>query len=177
MGKENITSKEVRPSTTRGGKNLPSSLNFSPDVASAVAPKKKKGKVAFSSPLSKMSTNNENDLICGSIDKEVTPETSETLETSEITKTPENLETPAIENMESEIEDYEYCDDEMETSSEEEDAFAMAFLGSGFDKLDKLDSYTNSPLDDYFPVSEQMNVPAIKIKDKDYEFSVDAEII
>ena len=56
----------------------------------------------------------------------------------------------------------------METSSEEEDAFAMAFMGSDFDKLDKLDSYKNSPLDDYFPVCEKMNAPAIKIKDKDY---------
>ena len=77
-----------------------------------------------------MSTSNENDLICGSIDKEVTPETSKTLETSE------NLQTPAIENEESELEDYEYCDDEMETSSEEEDAFAMDFMGCGFYKLD-----------------------------------------
>ena len=39
-----------------------------------------------------MSTSNENDLICGSIDKEVTPEIPETLETSGITETPENLE-------------------------------------------------------------------------------------
>ena len=53
----------------------------------------------------------------------------------------------------------------------------MAFLGFGFDKLGKLDSYKNSPLDDYFPVSKKMNAPAIKIKDKDYEFSVDPEII
>ena len=41
MGKEKITLKEVRPSTTRGGKNLPSRPNFSPYVAFVVAPKKK----------------------------------------------------------------------------------------------------------------------------------------
>ena len=85
MGKEKITPKEVRPSTTHRGTDLPSRPNFSPNVASAVATMKKV-KVLSSSPLSKMSTSNENDLLCGSIDKEVTPETPET---SEITKTTE----------------------------------------------------------------------------------------
>ena len=173
MGKEKITPKEVRPSTTRRGTELLSRPNFSPNAVSAVAPKKK-GKALSSSPLSKMSTSTENDLICGSVDNEVTPETPET---SEITETPETPESSTIENVESELEDNEYCDDEHETSSEEEDAFIMAFMDSNFDKLDKLDSYKNSPLDDYFLVTEKMNAPAIKIKDKDYEFSVDPEII
>ena len=173
MGKEKNTPKEVRPSTTRRGTDLPSRANFSPNVASAIVPKKK-GKVLNSSPLSKMSTSTENNLICGSIDKEVTPETPET---SEITEIPEIPESSIIENVESELEDKKYCDGGYETSSEEEDAFTMAFMDSNFDKLDKLDSYKNSPLDDYFPVTKKMNAPAIKIKDKDYEFSVDPEII
>ena len=42
MGKENITPKEVRPSTTHGDKNLLSRQNFTPDVAIVVAPKKKR---------------------------------------------------------------------------------------------------------------------------------------
>ena len=41
MGKEKNTPKAVRPSTTRGGKDLPSRQNFSPDVASAIVTKKK----------------------------------------------------------------------------------------------------------------------------------------
>ena len=49
--------------------------------------------------------------ICGSIDKEVTPETSET------TETPELPESSIIENVESDLEDNESCDDEYETSS------------------------------------------------------------
>ena len=53
MGKEKTTLKEVRPSTTRRGTDLPSRPNFSPNVASAVAPKKR-GKVLSSSPLSKI---------------------------------------------------------------------------------------------------------------------------
>ena len=72
MGKEKNTPKEVRPSTTRRGTDLPSRPNFSPNATSAIVAKKK-GKNIYSSPLSKMSTSTENDLICGSIDKEVTP--------------------------------------------------------------------------------------------------------
>ena len=53
MGKEKNTPKEVRPSTTRRGTDLPSRLNFSPNAASAIVPKKK-GKIVNSSPLSKM---------------------------------------------------------------------------------------------------------------------------
>ena len=94
-----------------------------------------------------MSTSIENNLICGSVDKEVTPETSE------ITETPELPKSSTIENVESELEDIESCDDEYETSSEEQDAFTMAFMDSNYDKLDKLDSYKNSPLDDYFPIT------------------------
>ena len=44
---------------------------------------KKKEKIVSSSPLSKMSTSNENDLTCGSIDKEVALETPEIPEISE----------------------------------------------------------------------------------------------
>ena len=156
MGKEKNTPKEVSPSTTRRGTDLPSRPKFSPNVVSAVAPKKK-GKVLNSSPLSKMSTSTENDLIGGSIDNEVTPETSE------ITETPETTESSIIDNVESELEDN--CEDEHETSSEEEETFAMAFLDPNYNKLNELDSYKNTPLDVYFPVTEKMNAPAIKIKD------------
>ena len=41
MGKEKTTPKEIRPSTTRAGNNLPSRPNFSPDAASAVVPRKR----------------------------------------------------------------------------------------------------------------------------------------
>ena len=68
--------------------------------------------------------------------------------------------------MESELEDNEYSDDEHETSSKEEDAFTMAFMDSDFDKLEKLDSYANSPLDSYFPVAKKMNAQLLKLKTK-----------
>ena len=174
MGKEKTIPKEIRPSTTRAGKNFPSRPNFSPDIASAVVPKKKE-KIVSSSPLSKMSTSNESDLTCGSIDKEVTLETPEILETFEITETPENPES-SIKNVESELEDREYCDD-METSSEKEDAIIKAFMSPDYDEMDKLASYINSPRDDYFPVTDKMNGSAIKINDKYYEFNIKPEFI
>ena len=62
---------------------------------------KKKGKIVSSSPLSKMSTSNESDLTCGSIDKEVTLETPEIPEISEITETAENPESSIYKNVES----------------------------------------------------------------------------
>ena len=165
MGKE-ATPKEIRPSTTRAGKNLPSRPNFSPDIASAVVPKKK-GKIVSSSPLSKMSTSNESDLTCGSIDKEVTLETPEIPEISAITETPENPESSISKNVESELEDREYCDD-METSSGKEGAIIKAFMSPDYDEMDKLASYINSPLVDYFPVTDKMNGSAIKINDKSH---------
>ena len=145
MGKENTTPKEIRPSTTHAGYNLPSRPNFSPDAASAVVPKKK-GKIVSSSPLSKMSTSNESDLICGSIDKEVALETPEIPEISKLTETPENPESSIYKNVESE--DREYCDD-METSSEKEDAIIKAFMSPDYDEMDKLVTYINSALGDF----------------------------
>ena len=101
-------------------------------------------------------------LTCGSIDKEVTLETPEIPETSEITETPENPESSISKNVESELEDREYCDD-METSYEKEDAIIKAFMSPDYDEMDKLSSYINSPLDDYFSVTDKMNGPVIKI--------------
>ena len=126
MGKEKTTPKEIRPSTTRAGNNLPSRTKFSPDAASAVVPKKK-GKIVSSSPLSKMFTSNESDLTCGNIDKEVALETPQISEISELTETPENPKSSINKNVESELEGREYCDD-METSSEKEDAIIKAFM-------------------------------------------------
>lgn len=175
MGKE-ATPKEVRPSTTRAGGNLPSRQNFSPDAVSTVVPKKK-GKIAASSPLSKMSTDDENDLTCGSIGHELTPETAETAKTAETagtTETPENPESSIIKNVESELGDRE-CYDDMEISSEEEGTIIIKARMSP--DIGKLSRYFNLPLEECFSVNDEINAPAIKIKDKDYEFSVDPEMI
>ena len=119
-----------------------------------------------------MSTSNESDLTCGSIDKEVALETPEISEISELTETPENPESSINKNVESELEDREYYYD-METSSEKEEAIIKAFMSPDYDEMDKLVSYINSPLGDFFPVTDKMNGSAIKINDKVYEFIIE----
>ena len=73
-------------------------------------------------------------------------ETPDIPEISELTETPENPESSIYKNVE--YEDREYCDD-METSSEEEDAIIKAFMSPDYDEIDKLASYINSPLGDF----------------------------
>jgi hypothetical protein len=76
MGKDkNLAEKVVMPSTTRGGKDLPSRPNFSPNVASAVSSKKKNVTLS-DSPLSELSAHIESNLSRASRDKEVTPDLS-----------------------------------------------------------------------------------------------------
>lgn len=83
--------KDLRPSTTRKGMDLPSRPYFSPQVATTPAIKKK-AIVQTSSPLSIMSTSNEKDLLDVDKDKEGTPDLSKSL---------------SDEHMESEFEDDE----------------------------------------------------------------------
>lgn len=64
---------------------------------------RKKGKIVASSPLSKMSTNNESNLTHCSIDQEVTIKTPETAETPKITETTKNSESFINKNVESEL--------------------------------------------------------------------------
>jgi hypothetical protein len=78
MGKsKDIIAKEIMPSTTRGGTNLPSRPNFSPAAASTVM---NKSAALHISPLSKMSmpTDNDNELSDDSMDDEVTNDSSNT---------------------------------------------------------------------------------------------------
>jgi hypothetical protein len=68
MGKsKDIAAKEIMPSTTQGGTNLPSRPNFAP--ANATPAIKKKFSALHSSHLSKMSmpTDDDNELLDGSM--------------------------------------------------------------------------------------------------------------
>jgi hypothetical protein len=72
MGKSNdLTAREIMPSTTRGGTNLPSKPKFSPAI-------KNKSAALHSSALSNMSmpTDNDNELSDDSMDDEVTNDSS-----------------------------------------------------------------------------------------------------
>ena len=50
-------------------------------------------------------------------------------------------------------------------------------MSPDYDEMDKLASYLNSPLDDFFLVTDKMNGSAIKVNDKDYQFNIDPEHI
>jgi hypothetical protein len=161
MGKDkNLAEKGVMPSTTRGGKDLPSRPNFSPNAASAVSSRKKNATLS-GSPLSELSAHIESNLSRASRDKEVTRDLSKS---------------PSIDKVGSELDEIEYYDD-CEIESEEDAIFARDYLYGGLEDLDKLDDYKNISLDDFFPAASKSNGFAIYIKDKGYEFSVDLEII
>jgi hypothetical protein len=110
-----------------------------------------------------MSANIKSNLLGGSRDKEVTRDSSKS---------------PSIDDVESEMDDNEYSDnDDCEIESKEDIIFTREFMSRSLEDLDKLDRYKDTPLDDFFPAASKSNEPTIYIKDKDYEFSVDPEII
>jgi hypothetical protein len=136
MGKDNnFAEKVVMPSTTLGGKDLPSRPNFSPNAASAIFIRKKNATLSVS-PLSKVSANIESNLLGGSRDKEVTRDSSKS---------------PSIDDVESEFDDNEYSDnDDCETKFEEDIIFTRDFMFGSLEDLDKQDRYKDTPLDDFF---------------------------
>ena len=79
MGKDkDFAKKVIVPSTTRKGTDLPSRPHFSPQAATTPAIKKK-AIAQTSSPLSRMSTTIENDLLDVDKDEEGTPDLSKSL--------------------------------------------------------------------------------------------------
>jgi hypothetical protein len=161
MGKDkNLAEKVVMPSTTRGGKDLPSRPNFSPHVAYVVSSKKKNATLS-DSPLSELSAHIVSNLPRSSREKEVTPDLSKSR---------------SIDKVGSELDEIEFSDD-CEIESEEDAILARDFLYGSLEDLDKLDDYKNISLDEFFPAASKSKGSAIYIKDKGYEFSVDPEII
>ena len=78
MGKDKDTPKKnIMPSTTRGGKDLPSRPHFSPHATTGVAPAIRKNKNALpKSSLSQMSIGSENELSGDDTDEVGTPVSS-----------------------------------------------------------------------------------------------------
>jgi hypothetical protein len=169
MGKsKEIAKKDIVPSTTRRGTNLPSRPHFSPTAATTPAPKKKTTVLA-SSPLSIMSTSTENDLVDSEQDKEGTPNLSKSLSNNEI-------EFEIESDNENDI-----ATSSKKAHSKEDIAFSKAFMSLDIDNLDELDKFETSlndfALENLFPTASKSNEPAICIKDKDYEFDVNPKII
>jgi hypothetical protein len=125
MGKDmNLVENVVMPSTTRGGKDLPSRPNFSPNDASVVSSKKRNATLS-DSPLSELSAHIDSNLSRASRDKEVTPDLSKS---------------PSTNKVGSELEEIE-CFDDCEFEYEEDAIFARAFLYGSLEDLDKFDDY------------------------------------
>jgi hypothetical protein len=160
MGKDkNLAEKVVMPSTTRGGKDLPSRPNFSPNAASAISSKKKNATLS-DTPVPELSVHIVSNLSRASREKEVTPALSKS---------------PSIDKVGSELDEIEFFDD-CEIESEEDAILARDFLYGSLDDLDKLDDYTNISLGEFFPAASKPKGSAIYIKE-DYEFSIDPELI
>jgi hypothetical protein len=161
MGKsKDITTKEIMPSTTRGGTNLPSRPNFSHVAASAI---KNKSAALHSPPLSKMSmtTDTDNKLSDDSVDDEVTNNSSNpsSNKNSELDK--ETAKSNAIKAL----------------SPKSIAAFSRAFVEGSLSDFDEFDYMINAALGDYlYPINKKI-VPIVYIKDPDYEFSINPEII
>ena len=169
MGKsKDAAKKDIVPSTTRRGTDLPSRPHFSPNAATTPAPKKKTTVLA-SSPLSRMSTSTEKDLLDDGQDKEGTPDLSKSLSNNDI----------EFEHDKNElVKENDIDASSKETPSEEDIAFTKAFMSLDLDDLDKFEaSLSTFALGELFPVASKCNEPAIFIKDKDYEFEVNPEII
>jgi hypothetical protein len=99
------------PSTTRGGKDLPSRPNFSP-IAASIFFSRNKNTTLSGSPLSKLAAHIESNLSGPSRDKELTHDLSKS---------------PSIDNVDLELDEIEYSDD-CEIESEEDAIFTRDFF-------------------------------------------------
>jgi hypothetical protein len=86
-------------------------------------------------------------------------------------------------DIESEYEEDELYDEDdiaissKSTHSEEDIAFTKAFMNLDLDALDKVDACLSTCIRDLFHVASKIDAPATYIKDKDYEFTIDSELI
>jgi hypothetical protein len=160
MGKsKDITTKEIMPSTTRGSTNLPSRPNFSPAAATPTI--KNKSTALHSSPLSKMSMPNNNELSDDSRDDEVTNDSSNPSNNKNSKLDKETTKANAI----------------IALSPESIIAFGRAFVEGSLSGLDEFDSLIHASIGDLFPLIKKPDAPIVYIKDPAYKFYVNTEAI
>jgi hypothetical protein len=161
MGKsKDIAAKEIMPSTTRGGTNIPTRVKFSP--ANATPAVKKKSSALHSSPLSDMSMPNDtrNELLDKNVDDEETPDLSDSS-----SRTVEPSRETIITNASKSIFPHDCA------------AFSRAFVDMDLDDLDKFDALIHTSLRNLFPIASKDDEPIIFIKASAYEFSIKTEAI
>jgi hypothetical protein len=142
---KDITAKEIMPSTTRGGTNLPSRPNFSPAASAAMNKYVAMNKSAalHSSPLSKMSMpiDTDKELSDYSMDDEVINDSynPSSNKNSELDK--ETAKANAIKAL----------------SLESIAAFSRAFVEGSLSDLDNFDYMINVALGDYlYPIDKKI---------------------
>ena len=86
MGKDKDTPKKtIIPSTTRKGSNLPSRTHFSPEATTSITPVVRKARnILPNSPLLRMSSVSENELLADDTDQVGTPVSSRPLPDSRL---------------------------------------------------------------------------------------------
>ena len=164
MGKDKDTPKKVLlPSTTRRGTDLLTRPHHSPAAVGTTVPKNS-STILPSSPLARMSTaTTENAILGESLDNEGPPNLS-------------GLLTNAIDFVTTEI-DMDTSSSSRESISPQDLALNTSFLDFDMDNLEESDARMRLALAGLLPASYNEYEPAIYIKDDDYNFSVDTEII
>jgi hypothetical protein len=163
MGKDKKTEKSMLVhSTTRGGKNLPTRQHFSPDAIANVVPKVSSTVIPYL-PLSGSSLDDERTLLDMDIVTDGSCNFSGILDQA-IEALQNGPSTPLATSR-------------PRSTNENDLSFTNAFMNPDNDALNKLDSFENVPLQDWFSIDKDFCEPAIYIKDDAYNFTVDLEVI
>jgi hypothetical protein len=162
MGRsKNDARKEVMPSTTRRGADLPTRVNFSPaNVTPAV---KKKYATLHISPLHKMymPTDIESELLDDSMDDEGTPDLSNPSSSETIEPSKETIITNASKSI----------------LPRDDVALVRAFMDMDLCDLDNFYAIIQTSLGDLSPIASKTDEPIVYIKDSAYEFSIKPDVI
>jgi hypothetical protein len=163
MGKDKNTEKSMLvPSTTRGGKNLPTMQQFSPDAVATTVTKVSSIFIPCL-PLSRSFLDDDRTIL----DMDIVTNGSSNLS---------GMLDQAIEPHQHGLSTPPSTSSPMSTN-EDDLSCTNAFMNLDNNTLNKLDSFENLPLQDKFFIDKDFCEPAIYIKDDSYNFAVDLEAI
>jgi hypothetical protein len=150
------------PSTTRGGKNLPTRKQFSPDVFATTVPKVSSTIIPHSL-LSRSSFDDDRTIL----DLDIAAYRSCKLyrmlnQAIEMLK--HGTSTPPSTSS-------------LKSTNVDDLSFTNSFMNPDNDAFDKLDYFEHVPVQDWFSIYKDFCEPAIYIKDDAYNFIVDPEVI
>jgi len=167
MGKDKDSGKgALLPSTTRGGKDLPTMSNFSPNATTA-APKVTSTALP-SSPLSRPSIITEIESPEKEYEADIESE-------GNLSKFLENtIEKVLAKNQ---TKTRASTSDSPMSTREAELAYSRIFMSIDSNDLEGLDAFVRTPLAEMFKIASNYCEPAIYVRDEAYDFFVDPEMI